>query len=141
MAAGGGAGLARALTALSWLGLVVGGLLLGVAGALVQATTVSIAGRDVPWGLVATLVTLGVAVRGAVWVRRRRLGGVVVAVGWVVATLVLAQTGPGGDVLLPEGWRSQVYLVGGVIVAALAAGWPLPAGTGRRRPARVGRTA
>ena len=132
--------LARATTAASWLGLVLGGLLLGATGAVVQAATVTVAGRDLPWGLAATLATLAVVVRGAVWLRRSRLGGAVVAIAWVVATLMLAQSGPGGDVLLPEGWHSQVYLVGGVVVAAVAAGWPLPAGTGARRSAGVGPT-
>lgn len=132
---------ARVVTAASWLALVAGGLLLGATGAVVQATTASVVGRELPWGLAASLVALGVAVRGAVWVRRRRLGGAVVAIAWAVATLVLSQTGPGGDVLLPDGWHSQLYLVGGVAVAAVAAGWPLPAGTGRRRTPRVGDTA
>lgn len=128
-----GRGRAALTGALGWVGLAVGGLLLGATGAVVQAAHLRLGGVDVPWGLLLTLATVAVAVRGAVWSSRRRLGGVVVAAGWVLATLVLAQTGPGGDVLLPEGWHSQLYLVGGVLVAGVAAGWPLPAGTGGRR--------
>ena len=41
----------------------------------------------------------------------------VVGAAWAVTTVLLAQTGPGGDVLLPDDLRSQVYLLGGVAVA------------------------
>lgn len=115
-----------ALRGLQWAGLLVGGLLLGATGALVQRSHAVIAGRPVPWGVVVVLVTLLAAVRGAAWWARRRAGGIVVAAGWLLATLLLARSGPGGDVLLPDDWRSHLYLLGGVVVALVAVLVPLP---------------
>lgn len=115
-----------ALRVLQWVGLLLGGLALGASGALVQRSHVVIAGHVLPWGAVVVLVTLAAAVRGAVWWARRRPGGIVVAAGWLLVSLLLAQSGPGGDVLLPDDWRSQVYLLGGVVVALVAVVVPLP---------------
>lgn len=114
------------LRALQWGALFVGGLLLGASGAVVQRSQVQIGGHALPWGLVAVLATVYVAVRGAVWWARRRVAGVVVAVGWLLVTVVLSRSGPGGDVLLPDDWHSHVYLLGGVVVALAAVLVPLP---------------
>ncbi len=112
--------------AFGWLVLVVGTAVFAATAAVVQAGTVTVGGRAVPYGLAVVLVMLGVGVRAAVWWRRSALGGVVVGVVWLVVTFVLARSGPGGDVLLPDGWRAQVYLLGGVVLVLVTVLVPLP---------------
>ena len=106
--------------------LLIGGVALGTAGIVVHANRSIVAGHELPWGLVMTLLALAAGVRGAVWWARSRVAGVVVAAGWILATLVLAAENAAGDILLPDDLRSQVYLFGGVALAALASAVPLP---------------
>jgi hypothetical protein len=118
---------------LTWAGLLVGGLVLGSLGALVQANRRQIGtGADshtLWWGLVLVVVVLGVCVRAASYLVGSRRGGALVAVGWLVPTLVLAGQGPGGDVILPSTDRSTWYLGASAVVALVALLWPLPKGT------------
>lgn len=107
----------RVRQVLSWVLLAAGGVLLAASAVVVQAARSEVAGRLVPWGLAVALLAVAAAVRGACWWARRRAGGVVVGAAWAVTTVLLAQTGPGGDVLLPDDLRSQMYLLGGVAVA------------------------
>jgi hypothetical protein len=107
--------------------LLLGGALLGATGITVQAVAPTVAGRTVPLGLVLTWLAIAAGVRGGCWAVRRRLGGAVVGAGWLLVTLLLATSGPGDDVLLAEGVRSQVYLLGGILVALGCALLPLPA--------------
>lgn len=109
--------------------LFAGGLFLGALGAGLAAVRTQVRGAWVPWGLVLVLLGILVCTRGAAWLVGSRSGGAAVAVGWLLPTLVLATTGPGGDVLLPDVLRTQVYLIGGAALAALAAAVPLPRGT------------
>jgi hypothetical protein len=108
------------------IALLIFGVALGAAGIAVHANRSIVAGHELPWGLVLTLLALAAGVRGAVWWARSRVAGFVVAAGWIVATLVLAQENAAGTILLPDDLRSQVYLFGGVALVALASLVPLP---------------
>ncbi|MEO6822938.1 MAG: DUF6113 family protein [Candidatus Nanopelagicales bacterium] len=120
--------------------LLIGGVALGTAGIVVQANRSILAGHDVPWGLALTLLALAAGVRGACWWARSRAAGVVVAAGWILATVVLAAENAAGDILLPDDLRSQVYLFGGIALAALSSVVPLPTRELERpRPAHAAR--
>jgi hypothetical protein len=118
----------RTFGPLTYVGLVVGGLFLGVLGVGLAAVRTQVNGTFVPWGLVLMLVALPVCVRGAAWFVGSRRGAVAVAVAWVLPTIAFASTNPGGDVLLPDLPRTYVYLVGGAALVLLASVWPLPRG-------------
>jgi hypothetical protein len=114
---------------LTWAGLLVGGLVLGFLGALVQADRRQIGSHTLWWGLILVVMVLGLCVRAASYLVGSRRGGAIVAVGWLVPTLVLAGQGPGGDVILPSTDRSTWYLGASAVVALVALLWPLPKGT------------
>ena len=107
------------------LALLVGGLLLGTAGAFVQADRLLVGGTAVPWGVVLVLVTLVLAVRGGAWLVRTRWGGAAVGVGWLAATLLFATSSPSGDIAITDGGRQLAYLALGVLLATIAALIPL----------------
>lgn len=109
-------------------GLVLGGLGLGLLGPVLAASRSVVHGTTVPWGVVLVLVTVLACTRGAAWLVGSRRGAALVGIGWVVPTLVLATTNPGGDVLLPDVARSYVYLVGATLLVVLAVAVPLPRG-------------
>lgn len=119
------------------LGLVAGlliGLLIGFVGAFVasQRATIEIAGitMSIPWGVPLVWGALLCAIRGATWLVRTRVGGWVLAVGWLVATVVMATESPAGDLIIAGGGRPMTYLIGGVILASAAAMLPLPRARG-----------
>ena len=116
------------VSVLTWIALGVGGLVLGSLGALVQADRRVSGDRTVPWGLVLVVVVVAVCVRAASYLVGNRRGGAIVAVGWLVPTLVLSGQGPGGDVILPSTARSTWYLGATAVIALVALLWPLPRG-------------
>ncbi len=122
--------------------LLLVGLVLGLAGAFVQAQRAIV---DLPWGLMPIPWGVGVVwialvsgVRGGAWLVRSRWGAWAVAVGWLAATVLLSTKTPSGDIALSGGGRQLIYLIGGVILASAAANLPLPRGT---EPSAAGRNA
>ncbi len=101
--------------------LFLGGVVLGLVGAFLQAVTVSVGDLALPVGLVVMLAALFASLRMVIHLYGLRRAGVVVLVGWTLATLVLALPGPGGDVAIPGtsegvgGIYALVYLLGGVV--------------------------
>lgn len=120
---------------LALVALLVGGLALGATGAVVAAGTSRVGSVTVPWGVPVVLVALGVLVRGVSWWLGTRLAGLLFAVGWLLASLALATTGPGGDVLLPDDWGVRAYLIGGAALAVLALVVRLPEESAAPEPA------
>jgi hypothetical protein len=111
-----------------FVGLLVGGVFLGAAGAVMSSARIQIGDHTLPWGLVLAVLALGACARGAAYLTGSRRGAATVVLGWVAAVLVIATVNPGGDVLLPDLPRTYVFLASGVVVSLLAATWPLPTG-------------
>lgn len=100
----------------------VGGLVLGVLGAFIQAARWMVGDVVLPWGTIVTLAALVVAVRAGVALLGSRVGGVLVFAGWLVATVVFATKTPwSGDLIIATGSWQFVYLFGGLILGSAAA--------------------
>lgn len=114
---------------LQFLGIFVVGLLVGLIGAFVQAHRLIISVPwgllVVPWGMVLVIAVLVIVIRGATWLVESRWGGSLLLAGWIAATVVMAGESPSGDVALSGGGRQWVYLLGGVILGAAAATFPV----------------
>lgn len=117
---------------LSAAGAFVLGLLVGAVGTVVHRAAT-------PWGLAGALVlvlTAAVTCRAwAGWFAWAGYGG-----GLYLAIVVLSQTGPGGDVLAPEGdgW-AWGWVLGAAVALVLAAVAPRRLFDDTPRPARTGR--
>lgn len=113
---------------LTYVGLLVGGVVLGLFGAVLMASRATVGGASVPWGLLLSLVAVLTCVRGAAWLVGSRRGAALVGLGWVLPTLAFSITNPGGDVLLPDLTRTYVYLFGSALFVVLAVVLPMPRG-------------
>lgn len=122
--------------------LLLGGVVLGVAGAFVQAQRGIVelpwGLTPIPWGVPVVWIALVSGVRGGAWLVRSRWGASAVAVGWLTATVLLSTKTASGDVALSGGGRQFAYLIVGVILGSAAASLPLPRGA---RPSSAGRNA
>ena len=115
---------------LTYVGLIVGGLVLGLFGTVLASSRLVVHGTQVSWGLALDLVAILCCARGAAWLVGSRRGAALVGLGWMLPTIAFATTNPGGDVLLPDETRTYVYLVGASVLVVLAVALPLPKGAG-----------
>jgi hypothetical protein len=113
---------------LTYAGLLLGGVVLGLFGTVLMAARVSVRGTVVPWGLILSMLAVLTCVRGAAWLVGSRRGATLVGLGWVLPTLAFATANPGGDILLPDVARTYVYLVGSALFVVLGVVLPLPRG-------------
>lgn len=109
---------------LAYLGCLLAGLVVGIAGAFLQGARLLVGGVTIPWGLVLALIALLVLVRAGVELTGSRWGGWIVLLAWIAVTVAFAAELPSGDLVISAGGRQMAYLLGGVIVGAAAATVP-----------------
>jgi hypothetical protein len=105
--------------------LLVLGLLLGFAGAMIQTHTVTIGSVRLPTGAVLTVVAIVLVARAGAWWQGSRLGAITFSVGWVAATLMMGSESSAGDLILSSGTRQMGYLIAGTILLSAVCGYPL----------------
>jgi hypothetical protein len=93
--------------------LLVLGLLLGMIGSFQYGWALG----PFPAAAVAFALGIGVVCVAAGWGMGRPLGGLMPAVGWFVASFVLAMSTSGGSVLITNTAAGQWFLFGGSICA------------------------
>ena len=98
----------------AYLGLLVLGAVVGVAGALVQ-------GAWFPGGLLLALVGAAGLFLGGAQATGARGGAIAGAAGWMVAVVLLTASRPEGDFLFGAGVGSYLFLLGGMAVAVICA--------------------
>lgn len=110
--------------------MLVAGLVIGGLGAFVQGEAFSLALRWgtvlVPWGIVLVWAAFTSMVRAGAWGSKSRMGSWAVVAGWLVATVSLAAQTASGGLVITSDVRDVVYVVGGVILGAVAAMLPVP---------------
>ncbi|MGJ5833044.1 DUF6113 family protein [Streptomyces ossamyceticus] len=112
----------------AYLGLLLLGALLGVAGGLAQAAWF-------PLGLLLALIAAAGLFLGGARATGGRAGAVAPAAGWMISVVLLTSTRPEGDFLFAAGVGSYLFLLGGMAVAVMCAtlGWGRqPAGSDAR---------
>ncbi|MFE3249639.1 DUF6113 family protein [Streptomyces sp. NPDC059209] len=98
----------------AYLGLVVLGLVVGTAGALVQ-------GGLFPGGLILALLGSAGLFYGGRTATGTSLGVGAPAAGWLIAVIGLSLGRPEGDGIFAAGLGPVVYLLGGALVAVMCA--------------------
>ncbi|MFD9005885.1 DUF6113 family protein [Streptomyces sp. NPDC059582] len=104
--------------ALAYLGLLLLGVLVAMAGALVQAAWF-------PGGLLLALAGAAGLFLGGARAAGSRGGAVAPAAGWMVTVVFLTASRPEGDFLFGAGGGSYLFLLGGMALAVICAtlGW------------------
>jgi len=92
-------------------------LLLGVLEGLIGCFQYSRALGPVPAAALAFAAAIGVTCVLGAWGMRRPLGGLMPAVGWFIASFVLAMSTPGGSVVITNTGAGKWFLFGGVACA------------------------
>jgi hypothetical protein len=127
--------------------LVVGGycvlLLLGVLEGMIGSFQYSRVLGSFPAAALAFAVAIGVTCILGGWGMSRPLGGLMPAVGWFAASLVLAMSTPGGSIVITNTGAGKWFLFGGAVCALAGVvfsflRWP-PARSGVASPRRTGR--
>ena len=104
--------------------LFAGGVVFGLFGAFISAIVISVGGVDVPVGLVLSFATLFSLLRMVIHLFGVRRAGVILLIGWLAATVLLALPGPGGDVAIASDPIALIYLFGGVIIGTACVNVP-----------------
>ncbi|WP_431042391.1 DUF6113 family protein [Streptomyces sp. P1-3] len=117
-------GAALALRIAGYLLLVVLGVLVAVAGALVQDGWF-------PGGLLLALAGQVALCYGGVKAMGTRLGGALPAASWAAVVLLLTATRPEGDFVFAAGFASYVFLLGGMFSGVMCATLPKVTQPGR----------
>jgi hypothetical protein len=121
--------------------VVIGGyvllFLLGALQGLIGCFQYSRALGSFPVAAVAFAVLIGVTCVLGAWGMGRPLGGLMPAVGWFIASFVLAMSTPGGSVVITNTAAGKWYLFGGSACAiagvVLGFAWQSPGRTGAAR--------
>jgi hypothetical protein len=118
-------------------------LLLGLLEGMIGSFQYSRALGSFPAAALAFAVGIGVTCVLGAWGMFRPLGGLMPAVGWFVASFVMAMSTPGGSVVITNTGAGKWFLFGGAICALAGVvisflRWP-PARTGVASPRRTGR--
>jgi hypothetical protein len=105
--------------------LVLIAVVVAVAGAFVHAATARMGPVPLPYGLVLALLGLAALLWLTHAAARTRLGTALVAAGWLLPVVVLAQGRAAGDVVIPGDPRGLAFLLGGVLLIGVALGVPV----------------
>ncbi|MEV7087245.1 DUF6113 family protein [Streptomyces sp. NPDC093085] len=98
----------------AYLGLLVLGALVGIAGSLAQ-------GGWFPGGLVLALLATAGLFLGGWYATATQLGVGAPAAGWLIATIGLSMGRAEGDAVFAAGAGPLVYLLGGMVLAVMCA--------------------
>ena len=107
--------MSRGLTTITYLALFLFGIAQGLLGAFYYA-----AGPDPLAALGFDAVILASCMFGA-WGTGQAAGAFVPAVGWFIATFVLASGTSGGSVIVTASTAGEVFLYGGALCAVIGA--------------------
>lgn len=110
--------------ALLSLGAVLMGLLVGSVTTVVHQNVVTIAGVQIPWGLVFSLVAVTGFLVGLRIVVQDRLVVLCAAVGIVGMVFLLSQRSVGGSVLIPDNLWGSIWAIAPTLIATVVVAWP-----------------
>lgn len=105
--------------------VIVLGLVAGMIGAMLQTYVLRVGEVVIPVGALAVVVVLLLLARASAWWVGSRRGAILFSVPWLISTLAMATTTPGGDLVINAGARQAVYILGGSMLLAAACGFPL----------------
>lgn len=109
---------AQKWTVWSLLGVFVGGVLLGLVGALLQASEVTLGPVTIPLWMILVLAAMATTARAVTLHYESRKPAAAWFGGWLVTTLVLSTPLPSGDQIVSDGVVQMIYVFGGAVLGS-----------------------
>ena len=103
--------------------LVVAGAVIGGIGTVAHQITVTW-GVTIPIGLIGSLLCFTALLVGLRLLSDSRWPALCAALGAIAVILLFTQQSAGGSVLIPNNLAGQAWLVGTILIAAIAIAWP-----------------
>ncbi len=100
------------------------GLFVGSVTTVVHQSVLTIAGVDVPWGLILGLLVVTGFLVGLRIVVQDRLIVLIAALGLVAMVFVLSQASTGGSILIPNNLWGTIWAIAPTLIATIVAAWP-----------------
>lgn len=110
--------------ATSWLMALLVGALIGSITTVIHQSFVTVAGIEIPWGLVLSLATVAAYVLGLRLVRGERATAILGAFGILASIFLFSQRSQGGSVLIPDNLMGSIWVIAPTLVATLIVAWP-----------------
>lgn len=96
----------------------------GILGTVSHQSTLTVAGAELPVGMLAAVAVTTTLLVGLRLVFASRVPAAFAAVGLMLALVVFAQAGPGGSVLIPANTAGYAWTYGLPLIAAVVLAWP-----------------
>ena len=100
------------------------GLFVGSVTTVVHQSVFTIAGVDVPWGLILGVVVVTGFLVGLRIVVQDRLVVLIAALGLVAMVFMLSQASTGGSVLIPNNLWGTIWAIVPTLIATIVVAWP-----------------
>ena len=104
--------------------LVLTGAVFGAIGTVAHQSSVTWGGVPIPLGLIGSLLAFAALLTGLRLLGHSRLPALLAALGAIAVILLFTQSSAGGSVLIPNNLAGQAWLVGPILIAAIAIAWP-----------------
>lgn len=106
------------------LGALLMGLLVGSVTTVVHQNVVTLAGIDIPWGLVLSVIAVTGFLIGLRIVVQDRLVVLFAALGILGMVFLLSQRSTGGSVLIPNNLWGSIWAIAPTLIATVIVAWP-----------------
>lgn len=100
------------------------GLFVGSVTTVVHQSVITIAGIDVPWGMVLGLIVVAGFLVGLRMVVQDRLIVLISALALVGMVFVLSLKSTGGSVLVPNNLWGGIWAIAPTLIATIVVAWP-----------------
>ena len=100
------------------------GLLVGSITTVVHQSVVTVAGVDVPWGLILSLIVVAGFLVGLRIVVEDRLIVLCAALGIVGMVFLLSLQSTGGSVLVPNNTWGTIWAIAPTLISTVVVAWP-----------------
>ncbi len=100
------------------------GALIGSITTVAHQNIVTVAGIDLPWGMVLSLIVVAGFLTGLRIVVQDRLIVLLAALGLVGMVFLLSQQSVGGSVLVPNNTLGMIWAIAPTIIATVVVAWP-----------------
>lgn len=116
------------------------GLVLGTVGTFGHRGAIGLGALNLRWGIVIALAGVACYLVGLRLYTGDRIPTLAGAVGVIAPILVFTATGPGGSVVIAQGWLGQFWELGPAVIALLVLAWPKLPGRPAAHPAEADAT-